>query len=178
MPEHHETVDRVIQFFYSMKHMAIYYGGESGNTGAQAFICASDALFADNTVDRKSSQGYIMILFNGPISLRANKQDTITTSSIEVELLALSQTAKEVIFLSRLFRALSLNLHEPLTIDCDNMQTLRLVTEESTKLVMKLRHVDIYSHWLRQEYSQGRIRLRWRATKKMIADGLTKALPG
>jgi hypothetical protein len=30
-------------------------------------ICASDASFADNTLDRKTSQGYIMTLFGGPI---------------------------------------------------------------------------------------------------------------
>src|SRR5580692_4232938 len=138
-----------------MKHMAIYYGRDFGNTGAQAFICASDASFVDNTEDRKSSQGYIMMLFNGPILWRANKQDTVTTSSTEAELLALSQTAKEAIFLSQLFKALSLNLHKPLTIDCNNTQTLHLVKEETAKLVMKLRHVDIHSYWLWQEYSWG-----------------------
>ena len=159
-PTHHEAVDRVIKFLYGSKHMAICYGGEGGGPEAQAFICASDASFADNTADRKSSQGYIMMLFNGAISWRANKQDTVTTSSTEAELLALSQTAKEGIFLSRLFKALSLDLNEPLTIDCDNTQTLRLIKEESAKLVTKLRHVDIHNHWLRQEYGQGRIQLR------------------
>jgi GTP cyclohydrolase FolE2 len=97
---------------------------------------------------------------------------------MEAELLALSQTAKEGIFLSRLFKALSLSLNEPLIIDCDNTQTLCLIKEESAKLVTKLRHVDIHSHWLRQEYNQGRIRLRWKPTSEMITDGLTKALPG
>ena len=40
-----------------------------------------------------------------PIIQRANKQDTVTISSIEAELLALSQTAKEAIFTSRIFKA-------------------------------------------------------------------------
>ena len=176
--EHHRAVDRVIQFLYGTRQKTIYYGGDTGRSGAQVFICASDASFADNSADRKSSQGYIMTLFNGPISWRANKQDTVTTSSTEAELLALSQTAKEAIFLSRLFKALTLNIYEPLTIDCDNTQTLRLVTEDSAKLVTKLRHVDIHNHWLRQEHARGSIILRWKATKDMIADGLTKALPG
>jgi hypothetical protein len=126
-PIHHEAVDQVIWFLYGSKHMAIYYRGDTGGSGAQAFICASDASFVDNTIDQKSLQGYIMMLFNGPISWRANKQDTITTSSTEAELLALSQIAKEGIFLSRLFKALSLNLDEPLMINCDNTQTLWLI---------------------------------------------------
>ncbi len=118
-----------------------------------------------------------MKLFGGPIAWRANKQDTVTTSSTEAELLALSQTAKEAIFISRLFKAMTLRLKEPLIIDCDNTQTLRLIMEDTAKLITKLRHVDIHRHWLRQEYAMRRVVFQWKATKEMIADGLTKALP-
>jgi len=41
--------------------------GRDGRGEAQLFICASDVLFTDNSVDRKSSQGYIIKLFRGPI---------------------------------------------------------------------------------------------------------------
>jgi len=85
------------------------------------------------------------------VTWRANKQDTATTSSTEAELLALSQTAKETIYIARLFKALTLELNEPLVIQCDNKQTIRLLVAESLKLQTKLRHVDIHAHWLRQE---------------------------
>jgi hypothetical protein len=170
---HQAAADRVIQYLYRTKHLCIQYGNQSTAT---SLVCASDASFADNTIDRKSSQGYIMKLFGGPVAWRANKQDTVTTSSTEAELLAISQTAKEVIYLSRLMKALSLELDEPLTIECDNLQTIRLLVEESMKLQTKLRHVDIHSHWLRQEVQRGSITITWQETKKMIADGLTKAL--
>jgi len=163
--EHQRAVDRVIQFLYHTRSRAICYGGDTGDMetdGARAFICASDASFADNTVDRKSSQGYIMMLFGGPIAWRANKQDTVTTSSTEAELLALSQTAKEAIILSRLFKAMTLRLKEPLVIDCDNTQTLRLIREDTARLITKLRHVDIHQHWLRQEYSMRRVQFQWK----------------
>jgi hypothetical protein len=61
-----------------------------------------------------------MTLFGGPTAWRANKQDTVTTSSTEAELLALSQTAKEAIFLGRLFTLIKLELDKPLVIQCDN----------------------------------------------------------
>ena len=143
-----------------------------------SLICASDASFADNTPDRKSSQGFIITLFGGPIAWKANKQNTVTTSSTEAELLALTQTAKEAIFLSRLLHALTLRLDEPLTIHCDNRQTLRLLNEESAKLTTKLRHVDIHNHWLRQEVREKRVTLDWVPTKQMPADGFTKSLGG
>jgi hypothetical protein len=169
---HQEAADRVIQYLYRTRYRCIQFGHESTVT---SFVCASDASFADNTLDRKSSQGYVMKLFGGPVAWRANKQDTVTTSSTEAELLALSQTAKESIYLSRLLKALSIELDEPLAIECDNRQTIRLLAE-SAKLQTKLRHIDIHSHWLRQEVQRGSITLTWQESKKMMADGLTKAL--
>ena len=176
---HHNAADRVLRYLYNTRGYCIQYGSTNTMTAriySGDLICASEASFADNTLDRKSSQGYIMNLFGGPISWRANKQDTVTTSSTEAELLAMSQTAKEAIFLSRILKGLTLRLDDPLTIYCDNKQTLRLVTEETAKLVTKLRHVDIHNHWLRQEVKNKRVATHWVPTKDMMADGLTKSL--
>ena len=166
------AADRVILYLYQTRHICIHYGHQSM---AMSLVCTSDASFADNMIDQKSSQGYIMKLFGGPVAWRANKQDTITTSSTEAELLALSQMAKETIYLSHLLMALSLELNEPLTIECNNCQTICLLIE-SVKLQTKLRHVDIHSHWLCQEVQKGTIMITWQESKKMVADGLTKAL--
>ena len=139
-------------------------------------MCASDASFADNSLDRKSSQGFAIKLFGRLVAWRANKQDMVTTSSTEAELLALSQTTKEAIYMSRLLIALRLEIDKPLTIECDNRQTIRLLVEQSARLQTILRHVDIHSHWLRQEVQRGSIHIKWQETKQMMADGLTKAL--
>ena len=47
--------------------------GKDGRNKAQSFICASNVLFTDNSVNRKSSQKYIIKLFKGPIAWKANK---------------------------------------------------------------------------------------------------------
>ena len=44
------------------------------------------------------------------------------------------------------------------------------------KLLIKLCHVDIHNHWLRQEYAERRVLFDWTPTRDMIADSLTKAL--
>ena len=51
-----------------------------------------------------------MKLFGGLIGWRASKQDTVTTSTTEAELLALSQAAKEALYVSRLITELSVRL--------------------------------------------------------------------
>ena len=151
--QHYKAADQVFHYLARTQDHCIWYEGSRKNSqdNISSFICSSDVLFGDNTLDRKSSQGCMMKLFGGPVAWRANKQDTVTTSSTEAELLAISQTAKESIYLSRLMKAPKLLVSDPLTIECDNTQTIRLLVDESTKLQTKLRHVDMHSHWLCQE---------------------------
>lgn len=65
-----------------------------------------------------------MKLFRGVITYRANKQDTITISSFKAELLAISQTVKEIIYLFWLIKALTLFIPKALIIECDNKQII------------------------------------------------------
>ncbi len=69
--QHHEAADRVFHYLFQTQDYCIRYGGDS--QGLSSFVFASDASFGDNTLDRKSSQGYIMKLFGGEVALRANK---------------------------------------------------------------------------------------------------------
>ena len=56
------------------------------------------------------------------------------------------------------------------------MQTVGIVNKSSTKLVTKLKHIDIHQHWLRQEAEAGSIVVKWVPTTEMKADGFTKSL--
>jgi hypothetical protein len=88
-----------------------------------------------------------MKLFRGLIGWRASKQETVTTSTTEAELLALSQASKEALFVSRLIKELKIKLDDNhIRIECDNKQTIRLVTKEIATLQTKLHHVDIHNH--------------------------------
>ena len=170
--EHQAAADRVLLYLLKTNTFCLRLGG--GNS----LQVASDASFADNTLDRKSSQGFAIKLFGGLIAWKANKQDTVTTSTTEAELLALSQVAKEAIYTMRLLTELKVELPiNKITIHCDNKQTIRLVTEETSQLQTKLRHVDIHNHWLRQEVQSGTIAVQYIASNEMLADGFTKALP-
>ncbi|KJZ69301.1 hypothetical protein HIM_11314 [Hirsutella minnesotensis 3608] len=94
-------------------------------------------------------------------------------------MLALSQAAKESLYVSRLLQELTVKLEaSQTTIQCDNQQTIRLMTEEIASLKTKLRHVDVHNHWLRQTIKQGAIQVVYKPTDELIADGLTKALQG
>ena len=118
-----------------------------------------------------------MKLFGGVISWRASKQETVTILTTEAELLALSQAAKEALFISRLIKELKVKLdNNHIKIECDNKQTIHLVTEEIAVIQTKLRHVDIHNHWLRQEVQNRMISVEYTESARMMADGLTKVL--
>ena len=173
-PDHLSAADRVIAYLNGTKNLAIEY---NGHQKTDILMCASDAAFADDELTRRSSDGYLFQLYGGPIDWRAAKQATVTTSSTEAELLALSRTAKEAMWWKRFFQAIRFNPMEKLHIRCDNRQTLRILDKEMLKLDTKLRHVDIHRHWLRQEVQAGRINVSWMPTAEMPADGFTKVLP-
>ncbi|KAI7772858.1 hypothetical protein LA080_001633, partial [Diaporthe eres] len=55
--KHHDAADRVLLYLENTKHLALCF------TDTDEFTAASDSSFADNTVDRKSSQAFAMKLF-------------------------------------------------------------------------------------------------------------------
>jgi hypothetical protein len=172
---HQEAVDRAILYLYGTSNLAIEY---SASIDQSATVCASDAAYADDPATRHSTEGYLFKLFNGPIDWRSTKQKTVTTSSTEAELLALSHASKEVIWWKRFFKGIKqLDIGNDIAVLCDNTQTIRLLTAETPQINTKLKHIDIHGHWLRQEIANGVLQIQWVPTTEMPADGLTKALP-
>lgn len=170
-PQHLRAAERVVEYLGATSHYALKIGGGDN------FNTWTDASFADNSADRRSSQGYVMMLFGGAIGWKANKQDTVTTSTTEAELLALSQGTKEALYSLRLIQEIGVSLDERhVQIWCDNTQTIRLVTEDVAILTTELRHVDIHNHWLRERIERNEVCVDYVPTKAQVADGLTKAL--
>ena len=83
-PEHHKAADQVLHYLHNTRKLALRLRGKDD------FVIASNTSFRDNSIDRKSSQAYTIKLFGSLVGWRANKQDTVTTSTTEAELLALA----------------------------------------------------------------------------------------
>ena len=63
-PEHFLAVDRVLAYLNYTQHVGIQYNGDA--EPAECFTTSSDAAFGDNP-DRRSSEGYLAMLYRGPI---------------------------------------------------------------------------------------------------------------
>jgi hypothetical protein len=138
---YHKAADRALMYLYNIRQLFLRFGGQDN------LVVASDASFANNSTNRKSSQAFAMKLFGGLISWRANKQDIVTTSTTKAELLALAQAAKESMYVNKLLQKLIIDFNDQtIQIECNNTQTINLITKEIALLRTKLRHINIYNH--------------------------------
>lgn len=174
-PVHQEAVNHCLLYLYQSKGLSIEYSGASTSPESPLINCSADAAFA-NTDERRSVQGFVFKLCNGPIHWNSSKQSTVTTSSTEAELLSLSNATKELIWMHRLFTGIHFNLSNDIEIFNDNKQTIRLLTKEDPVIKTKLKHVDIYQHWLRERVQKKEFKVSWIPTTEMSADGMTKSL--
>ena len=139
-PLYHKITNKIINYLTSTKNLALYFGGSNN------LEVINNALFTDNILDRKSFQAFIIKLFKGLISWKANKQNTITTSTTESELLTLSQTTKESLYILRLITKSGVELKSnKIQIQYNNQQIIRLVNLKLIILSTKLKHIDIYN---------------------------------
>jgi hypothetical protein len=169
---HVVIANRVIAYLNDIKNFVIEFSKKS----SEIFLCASDAAFADDELIRKSSNDYLFKLYDDSIDWRAVKQITMITSNIETKLLTLSRIAKKTIWWRRFFESIQFDSMKKLHIRCDNRQILRVLKKEMLKLDIKLKHVDIHRHWLRQEIQTNRINVNWCSTAEMLADDFIKVL--
>lgn len=171
-PEHLDAVEQGISYLYGSRTLSIRYGSDQ----KEVLIFTADASFADDEESRRSSHGYTVMLYGGLIHWRAARQDTVTTSTTEAELLSVAYAAKELMAIKRLFRDLALDIGSSWNLYNDNQQTIRLIVEDNKRVTTKLRHVDIHNMWLRQEHAKGSFCVQYIPTELMPADGLTKNL--
>ena len=124
---------------------------------------------------RRSISGYIMLLGKSPISWKSKKQGIVSKSSAEAEYRAMSVASSEITWLVRLLSELGLDMHDPVTLHCDNQSSIHIaknpVQHERTK------HIEIDVHFTRDKVLEGLIQLAYLPTNSQIADIFTKILP-
>jgi hypothetical protein len=170
---HLSTADRMISYLYEIKNLAIeYFDKRSTNI----LLCVSDATFANDETIRQSFDDYLFQLYNDLIDWRAAKQTIVIISSTETELLTLTRIAKKIMWWRRFFEIIRFDSMKTLHIRCDNHQTLRILKKDVLKLDIKLKHVDIHRHWLRQKMQTNRIHVSWILTSEMSANDFIKIL--
>jgi hypothetical protein len=145
-PIHFSEIKHVWQYLYGTRYLAINTrGGEPTQTYVTkvdatvivthpTFFGAADASFGDDVKTRRSSAGYIFMLYGMPIEWKATVLRSVTRFTTEAELYALSSAVVELQYWDRFCCNIGFIPHTKKALWCDNAQTLRLVQGDTDRI--------------------------------------------
>jgi hypothetical protein len=166
---HWQAVKHILRYIQGTQAKGIKYK----RTGqGLAIIGYTDASWASDQDDRKSTSGYIFLMAGGPISWSSKRQQTVALSSCEAEYLALGAAAQEAMFLRHLVTELTGEEQGPTTILVDNQSAISMADNPSHH--SRAKHLAVREHFIRECISSKQINLKWCPTADMVADLLTK----
>jgi hypothetical protein len=133
----------------------------------------SDASYAPESTDRKSTTGYVFLKNGGAISWKSKRQPIISLSSMEAEYIALTTTCKEGMWLRQLEHDVT-GIKSPMKILEDNQSTIKTASNHIHN--DRSKHIDVRYHWTREKVELQQITLEYCQTNNMAADMFTKAV--
>ena len=134
----------------------------------------SDSSYADDKNDRMSTSGYVFMMNGGAISWRSSKQRSVALSSMEAEYVALSNAAREGLFLKQLMYDIELGPKRPIIIYEDNQSAIK--TSQNRIHNNRSKHIDIAHHFIRQQVEKKNFQVIHIPTTEQTADIFTKSL--
>lgn len=172
MEEHWVHLKRVLRYIRGTLDFGLEFRGNNEAPIMEAFC---DADWANDPVDRRSLTGYVFRVHGCTVGWLTRKQPTVSLSSTEAELVALSVTICHGIWMKRLLQDLGRELKGPVTYYEDNQSTIRVTEDE--RYAGRMKHVDVKHRFVRELIQRGQVALRYKATEEQLADVLTKGLP-
>ena len=118
--------------------------------------------------------GYVAILGGGAIAWSSKKQRMIALSTTEAEYMALTEGAKQLIWLWRFIRELSIDQSQPTSLRSDNLGAITLSQDVTYHACTK--HINVAYHFIHEKVASHEAALTYVPTKDNIADILTKGL--
>lgn len=167
---HWVALKRLLRYLKGTTKHGILYKRE----GPSACIGFSDADWAGDTNDRKSTSGYMFMINGGAISWKSQKQRCVALSTAEAEYVAMASAAQESVWLRQLIAELT-NASKPSTLIYEDNQSAIAMTK-NPQFHGRAKHIDIKHHFIREQVAQGVITLEYCPTTEMTADILTKGL--
>lgn len=168
--KHWVAAKRVLRYLRGTDHRLTF---SADQLPLQGF---ADADWGNCVIDRRSYTGFTFILSGAAVTWESRKQRTVALSSTEAEYMAISDATKEAMYLKTFLEELGHKKLAEITLFNDNRGANCLA--ENPIYHARSKHIDLRHHYIRQVLGEKMLKLSYLPTEEMLADVLTKPLPG
>ncbi|XP_075489478.1 uncharacterized protein LOC142528320 [Primulina tabacum] len=166
---HLKAVKRILRYIAGIVDLGLWYIKETNSN----LVGFSDADWAGNLDDRKSTTGGCFYLGNNFVSWYSRKQNCVSLSTAESEYVAAASCCSQLLWMNQMIKDYGFN-SDTLFVYCDNSSAIDIsknpVQHSQTK------HINIRHHFIRDLVEKGTIRMEFVETENQLADIFTKPL--
>lgn len=166
--QHWKAALRLLSYLKGTADYALQLGGRIAVLQGH-----SDSSWADDQVDRRSSQGYTFDLGAGAISWRATRSPAVALSTCEAELYAGTSAAQESVWLMGLLNELGHQQQTPI-LWCDNQSTVAMTKDPIFS--GRSKHIEARYFFIRELVQAGKVQAKHIPGCDNVADIFTKPL--
>jgi hypothetical protein len=171
--EHWKMVKKALRYVKGTKNYMLTYR-RSDSLEIRGY---SDADFAGDKDDRKSTSGYVFTLAGGAISWRSSKQTIVASSTMYAEFIACYEATGQALWLKKFIPDLKVVdcIDKPLKMYCDNEPAVFYAHNNKSSNATK--PIEVKYYVVKHKVQDQTISLEHIRIKDMLADPLTKGLP-
>jgi hypothetical protein len=139
---HYSGLKELLRYIGSTINQRIRYGPSTNRD----LVVYTDTDWAGDKTDQKSTSGFVVMLYRGPVCWASRKQTSVATLSTESEYIALSTGAKQAVWIGQVIRDIGFLDYigsDPNSVNIrgDNQGSLALV--KNPHLHERSKHIDI-----------------------------------
>ena len=168
---HWVAVKRIFHYLKGTTHLGLLY---SKHAETEALTGYSDADWAGDCNDYKSTTGYLFQIGGTAVTWKSKKQSCVALSTAEAEYMALSSAAQEAVWMRELVSDLGNSPINSTVIFEDNQSAISMA--KNPQYHRRTKHINIKYHFIREQVANGTICLKYCKTEDMLADLLTKGV--
>ena len=165
---HWQAVKWILRYLEGTSNYDIMFARQREGTCRSGFV---DSDYAGDLDKRRSTTGYVFTCGGGPISWRSMLQSISALSTTEAEYMALTEAAKEAIWLRGL--ASDLGLYQSfVTVKCDSQSAIYLAKNQVFHA--RTKHIEVCYHRIRDWLNFGEVEVKKIDTDENASDFMIK----
>ncbi|CAN6720151.1 unnamed protein product [Malus baccata var. baccata] len=168
--DHMEAMMRILAYLKSAPGKGVLYESH-GHMRIEGF---TDADWASDVTDRRSTSGYFTFVGGNLVMWRSKKQNVVSRSSVEAEYRGMAHGVCEMLWLRKLLESLGFTQKEAMKLYCDN-KSAREIAENPVQHDMT-KHVEVDRHFIKEKLEKKIVSIPFVNSEEQLADVLTHAV--